>query len=280
MIRLLITDLDDTLYPWVDYFVPAFYAMAQEVAALLGVPLGQLLDEYRATHQQIGDVETRFATLELPSVQATLSDLTSEEQMRYLAPAFDAYRTVRAKRLRMHPDVRDVLEELRSLGVRVVGCTESAGQNGLMKLRQLGAENLFDTIYVAAGKYRLAWPEHPDPKVRLLDMRKPDPLILQTVLLCEHALPEDALYVGDSFTKDICMASAAGIPCVQVRHARDEVEHARMYDRLVAISSWTPEEFTYEQRLRKSCEASGLGAMRVVQHFTDILALAKHGGTS
>ena len=27
MIKLLITDLDDTLYPWLDSFVPAFYAL-------------------------------------------------------------------------------------------------------------------------------------------------------------------------------------------------------------------------------------------------------------
>lgn len=275
MIRLLITDLDDTLYPWVCYFVPAFYAMARKVAEILDLPLDQLLDEYRDTHQRIGDVETRFATLELPSVRERLAGLSPEERMERLLPAFEAYRAVRADRLRMHPEVRDVLRELRSRGARIVGCTESAGENGLMKLRQLEADALFDAIYVAAGKYRLAWPDNPDPKVRLLDLRKPDPQILREVLLAERTLPEDALYVGDSFTKDVCLASAAGVPCVQVRHARDEAEHARMYERLVAISSWTPEEFTYEQDLQAVCAASGLQPAWTVESFSDVLAIAE-----
>ena len=45
--KLLITDLDDTLYDWAGFFVPAFYAMVDEIVAITGLDRDGLLREYR-----------------------------------------------------------------------------------------------------------------------------------------------------------------------------------------------------------------------------------------
>ena len=37
MKRLLITDLDDTLYDWLGFFIPSFYAMVDEVVKITGI---------------------------------------------------------------------------------------------------------------------------------------------------------------------------------------------------------------------------------------------------
>ena len=34
MKKLLITDLDDTLYDWLGYFIPSFYGMVDEIASI------------------------------------------------------------------------------------------------------------------------------------------------------------------------------------------------------------------------------------------------------
>lgn len=34
MIKLVITDLDDTLYSWIGFFIPAFYDMVQELCLM------------------------------------------------------------------------------------------------------------------------------------------------------------------------------------------------------------------------------------------------------
>ena len=47
MIKLLISDLDDTLYDWTGFFVPAFYAMADEIARMTGIDEKKLLKEAR-----------------------------------------------------------------------------------------------------------------------------------------------------------------------------------------------------------------------------------------
>ena len=52
MIKLVITDLDDTLYSWIGFFIPAFYDMVQELSLLINVPQEKLLEEYKAIHKK------------------------------------------------------------------------------------------------------------------------------------------------------------------------------------------------------------------------------------
>ena len=43
MIKLVITDLDDTLYSWIGFFIPAFYDMVQELSLIMDVPQNELI---------------------------------------------------------------------------------------------------------------------------------------------------------------------------------------------------------------------------------------------
>lgn len=52
--------------------MPAFYAMADEIAAITGIDEDALLDEYRMTHQRLGSVEYPYATLQLPSIRKSI----------------------------------------------------------------------------------------------------------------------------------------------------------------------------------------------------------------
>lgn len=274
MIRLLITDLDDTLYPWLGSFVPAFRALLRSTSEILNVPEEDLTAEYRAVHEKLGDVEARYATLELPTVQRKLAGMDLPEQAARLAPALRAYAQVRADRLKLYPDVPGVLLGLRDMGVRIAACTESAGTNSLRRLGMLGARDLFDAVYIAAAKYPLVQPAHAVEKKHFLDLRKPDPAILTHILLDQRVLPEDALYIGDSYTKDICMAAAAGVPCVHIQRKKEDPEHYRI---LSSISSWTAEETQYEAGLSEACRASGIEADWYAPSLSEIPADAFSG---
>ena len=66
--KLLITDLDNTLYDWVTFFTSSFRGMIEELTKLLDVDEEILFAEFRAVHQKYGNSEQPFAVLELPSV--------------------------------------------------------------------------------------------------------------------------------------------------------------------------------------------------------------------
>lgn len=90
--KLLITDLDNTLYDWVSFYSQSFSAMAEELSKEINVPLDILLSEYKVIHQRFGNSEKPFATLELPSVisyfgthDKILLQKNSQEYFRLLA---------------------------------------------------------------------------------------------------------------------------------------------------------------------------------------------------
>ena len=71
--RLLITDLDNTLYDWVTYFANSFLAMVKGLATTLDVAEETLLDEFKAVHRHYGNSEHLLKILDLPSVRPLLS---------------------------------------------------------------------------------------------------------------------------------------------------------------------------------------------------------------
>ena len=93
--KLLITDLDDTLYDWTGFFVPAFYAMVDEIVALTGLDRARLLHEYRETHQRLGTVEYPYATLKLPSIRRHFAQLDDAARKEALRPAFLRFNAIR-----------------------------------------------------------------------------------------------------------------------------------------------------------------------------------------
>lgn len=113
MIKLLISDLDDTLYDWTGFFVPAFYAMADEIARMTGIDEKKLLNEYMAAHQRLGSVEYPYATLELPSIKAYYNNAPAEELKAALRPAFNVFNSVRESHLHLLPGVEEMLARLR-----------------------------------------------------------------------------------------------------------------------------------------------------------------------
>ena len=68
MKKIIITDLDDTLYDWLGFFIPSFYEMVDEIVNITKINKDILLKEYKSIHQCYGSVEYPFATLELPSI--------------------------------------------------------------------------------------------------------------------------------------------------------------------------------------------------------------------
>ena len=154
MIKLLVTDLDDTLYSWIGFYIPAFYEMLEELSMILNVPKSILLHEYQRVHQEKGSVEYPFSTLFLPSVKAVYPTKTKEEILSILNPAFHKFNTVRKEYLQLYPGVREVLKKLIEMQIIIVGYTDSAEENGFYRLKKLNIDCYFKHVYVADRQFK------------------------------------------------------------------------------------------------------------------------------
>lgn len=257
--KLLITDLDNTLYDWVSFYSQSFSAMAEELSKEINVPLDILLSEYKVIHQRFGNSEKPFATLELPSVISYFGTNDKILLQKKLTRVFSAFSSKRNHTLKLYPTVRDTLNILRERGVKIVGHTESLEYNSLYRLYKLDVIDFFDHLYTIEDNHNL----HPNPKnakvisvkddfiIRLSSAEsKPNPKLLEHICLTENVDIKDAVYVGDSITKDISMAKSIGMKAVWARYGRQFAPE--LWEILVKIIHWTDKDVEREEQLKES----------------------------
>lgn len=258
-IALVVTDLDNTLYDWVTFFVKSFYRMVESASALLDVSQDVLLDQLQQVHQHYRDSEYPFALLETRIVQERFSGLSRLELKQRLDPAFRSFNEARNQTLTLYPTVLETLSYLRNQGVTVVGHTEASAPNAFFRLRKLGCLPFISRLYALEHlgedhpvvEKSLRFQEGRD-LVHFLkaNQRKPNPSILLTICK-EYDVPtEQTLYIGDSVSRDISMAKEA-------RTWSALAEYGLRFDksiwaRLVRVTHWSADDIRLNEEMRKS----------------------------
>lgn len=276
--RILVTDLDNTLYDWVTFYSQALDALIEGVATLLSVSEAQVSSELKKVHERYGNSEPPFAILELPCVQSRFPSATRKELMQRLDPALHAFNSVRKRELVLYPGVHETLAELSSKGVRIVGHTEATAVNAYYRLLKLGIVQFFSRLYAAHSNHlghpddsrepKLNWPDGFVVHLPISD-RKPNPAVLCDICQRECVPFSGALYVGDSLTRDIAMAVEANVRCVWARYGR--VFNPERWATLVRITHWTSADVSAEEALRERHKA--VKPDFVIDSFPELLAL-------
>lgn len=265
MIKLVITDLDDTLYSWIGFFIPAFYDMVQELSLLINVPKDELLEEYKTIHRKVGSVEYPFATLNLPSVKKKYCGLTDEQVKMKLNSVFHKFNSTRKKLLKLNPGVEDTLKFFNDNNIKVVAYTESAEENGFYRLKKLGIDNFFKKVYVSDSLYKRPDTIPSSPKTHIVHGKKPNVAILKEICFDEKADICEAVYIGDSLSKDMLMAKQAGIISIWCDFPRDDIRD--LYSKLVAISHWKEQDFQLEQQYKNEWNEKGYNPDYIIHTF-------------
>lgn len=277
---MLITDLDNTLYNWVNFFSRAFEAMVDELTCQLGIEKEIILDEFQHIHQNYGNTEQPFAILELPSVKTRFKNLSRLQLMEQLNKPLYAFNSKRKHNLRLYDTVEETLSELFKIGVIIVGHTEAIPENAYYRLKMLGIDRYFKKLYSLEGDYL----GHPDSArteelrapagfIELVpkEERKPNPALLRDICKRHGKKPGETFYVGDSLTKDINMANNAGVNSIWAQYGTEyEKESWKILSR---VSHWTPEDIAREDEMRKGCE--NIAPNYTIEQFNEILDIMK-----
>jgi phosphoglycolate phosphatase len=274
--KVLATDLDNTLYDWVTFFATSFKAMLGELVKLLGVSEQDLVAEFKSVHEELGTSERPYAALDLPTVKRRFPNATRDEIKNELDPAFQAFNQARQETLRLYPGVESTLRILHDSGVTILGHTESEDVNAYHRLRLLGVDRYFDRVYArssGADRENLGrtWDiRDAGERLRLLapDERKPDPRVLLDICKREEVMPSDVVYVGDSLARDVRMANAAGTISVWAAYGADF--DPTLWALLVSISHWSKEQVAGESDVPLQIDAE---PRFVIRSFSELLTL-------
>ncbi len=257
--KLLVCDLDNTLYDWVDYFVIAFYEMVEAATPILGCDSEQLLDDLKKVHQQHHDSEHPFALLETSAALNRFPGLERHELLHILNPAFHAFNSARKRTLKAYPDVHRVLDVLKAQGLKIVAHTESRLFSATDRLRRLELEKYFNKIYCReaskiahpTGQTRDEWLNtFPHQKITELTnhQQKPDPSVLLEICSKHDTEPNETIYVGDSMSRDMLMAKSAGVFAAWAKYGTRHTKGS--YEKLVRVTHWTTDDVEKEIDLR------------------------------
>lgn len=255
-IKLLITDLDNTLYDWVSFYSASFIAMVDAISFETGINKKTLLDEYKIIHRKYKNTEQPFATLDIPSIQKHYGCSNRTELNKKLGYAFEAFSNKRSETLKLYDGVEETLKELKSNGVVIVGHTESFEYNSMYRLNKLGVIPYFKQVYTLRDFNKT----HPDllnapiynnynDVVRHLEIseRKPNPALLRHICEMEGINISESMYVGDSLSKDISMAQQIGMKNGWASYGR--VFDNAAWEILLAITHWDEEDAKREKEI-------------------------------
>lgn len=275
---VLITDVDNTLFDWVDIWYRSFRAMLNEVCAISGIDECKLYPSISKIHQTHQTSEYAFLLENIPELKSKYGSDTLE----ILSPAIIAFREARRSALRLYPGVLETLRELRANGVVIVAYTESQEFYTQYRFRKLGLDQLIDYLYsppdheLPVEDVRALRKYNPETyQMKLTEQRhtprgetKPNPHILMSILDDLEITPEQALYVGDSKMKDIAMAQDASVLDAWAEYG--QAQHREQYELLKKVTHWTPDQVRREAEVNSGRKVEPTHTLK--EQFSEVLS--------
>ena len=257
----LITDLDNTLFDWVELWLNCFSTMLDGIVEVSGISKEKLIPEISAVHQRHGTSEYSFLINELPSLKPVLMGRPATE---VFAAPIESYRLQRRKHLRLYPTVAETMLKIKGRGAMIIGYTESMAFYSNYRVRRLGLDGVLDYVFcpkdhvlpegLSAEDLRKYPAEHYKLKYSKQDFtpkgsKKPDTRVLNAIINDLKLNKADCVYVGDNLMKDVAMALDCGVEDVWARYGQ---AHKRPEYRLLQdVTHWTAEEVAREQRIKE-----------------------------
>ncbi|MFZ5468880.1 MAG: HAD family hydrolase [Myxococcota bacterium] len=227
-VRLVVTDMDNTLYSWVDYIVPAVEAMVDAICRATGFPRIKVVQSLKAVYTKYESNEYPFV-LQESSIYAEFPDFGSFDKL-VIQPARSAFAEARRKYLRPFPHVLSTLTALQQRGIPVVALTDAPRNPAEYRAKWLGFDTHLAALYTLPG---FTFPANPEGEklvaqdivrkdergdyraaCKVVELprehEKPNPLGLRQVCKDFGIDPREVVVVGDSLRKDIGVAKEVG----------------------------------------------------------------------
>lgn len=280
----LISDLDGTLYNWVDFYAPSFRAMVHVLARVTKLDEKTIIESFRQVYMKHKTVEYAFAIQEL-DIWESLKWSSDEVKEDAVEPARAAFRMARRKNLRLFPHVKETLEWAKTSGLLVIAYSNSPRIQAEMRLKYLRIDRFFDELWswydaeIPQNAPEEVLNKHQIGKYNIASLRKngfslsqakPNPEVLQSMLARYHLSPERTYIVGDNLHTDISMARQVNACDIWARYGR--VRQDKNLNTLRQITPWSDEEMARNKDSKRTVRPT-----YVIDDFAEIKGIIGSG---
>lgn len=188
MIKAVVFDLDDTLYPEEDYVKSGLAAVSEEISRRYGTldALSELKALYDADSKGVFD---RYA-------------LNHGLDNTAAAALVETYRE-HTPDIRLTKEVSDMLLSLREKGLKLGVITDGRPSGQRKKIDALGLENTVDKVIIT-------------DELGGIEYRKPNPKSFELMCAALNSNPEETVYVGDNPQKDFAVKEHLPIKTIRL----------------------------------------------------------------
>ena len=145
--KIVLVDVDNTLYDWPAFFAPSFRAMVHALKRELALPEEQLYREFKEVFAKRHSLEYAFAIQELEFVR----QLPTGRIQHLIRQGRGAFLRVQRHRLRPYSRVPETLHWLAEQGHLVVGVTNSPLFLAQKRLFDLGLDSFLTGLVAWEG---------------------------------------------------------------------------------------------------------------------------------
>jgi FMN phosphatase YigB (HAD superfamily) len=277
---LLITDVDDTLYSWIDYFAPCFRSMVHVLAKETRLSEDEIIEDFRQVYARRKSLEYAYSVRELHMC----ATMPLDEIDRLTTLAHTVFGNTRKVHLKPYKDVKRTLAWAKQSGMDVVAVTNSPIDLAIGRLKNLGLFTFFTGLAAWEG-YEV--PTYETNSIQLKEAhrrnenkRKNDRLLLWSLPADElkpsssayakiindlSVSKEDVCVVGDSLYKDISPAISLGLMAVHLNSHVSSPAKSRNKETLFRITHWS------EDKISKIYEDKSIKATHQIDRFEQLI---------
>lgn len=269
MKRGLILDLDNTLYNWVDAFLPSFRAMTHKLSKILRLDEEEILADFTSVFKRYGTVEYPNAIEELALWDR--HHISGEEKQKFVSILNKVFSINYKRNLRLFPHVREVLSWAYDEGIIIIGLSDALERWVCYRLRSLGVEKYFTGLYTWHHEFwfvdRVPAKSSIKKMVRLESTELKPNLDVINRMINDFSLDrQETFMVGDSISKDITSAQEAHIHDVWARYGTRRRE--KNLNTLRRITPWTESEKMAEKKAKINIVPTS-----IIDDFIDLINL-------
>ena len=290
-VKVLITDLDDTIWDWLVMWYNSFNPYSNRIQNECRINKDNLISDFKQLHQKYHTSEVSYAYKELKSLTPESYNIIERDSEEKIGIIHEYYRN-KKNNLKLYNDVLETLKIIKSKGTRIIGFTESNIFYTKWRIKTLNLDGIFDIIYSPEDHElpqtvdRVYEPSHWDLTQTQISklpakFKKPNPEILLKILKDNSATNKDAIYMGDKLDRDIYMANQINLTSVHAIYGNAIDNEA--YNLLRAVTHWQNEEVQREIAIKEEVKNATVKPDYTIKNFKEILNLfnfENHGARS
>jgi FMN phosphatase YigB (HAD superfamily) len=259
MQKVLISDLDNTLYNWMDFFAPSFRGMVHALSREMKIDEETLYEQFKKVFSKTGSVEYSYSIQEIDACK----DLSDAEVQKLVNLGRGAFRRVRQRNLVPYEGVIETLKWATDNAIKIIGISNAPLFHVMRRLTNLHIDKYFFGLGAWEGNFmpRNKFATQIEEKVKNNSYRsrvkksweftndelKPSSAGYKKVISDLNIDISNVYVIGDSLAKDIEPAMDLGAIGIWAKYGLDF--QTKNYETILRISPWTDkhQEEAYKQ---------------------------------